>query len=128
MKALNPEIINEVKLFTDAFLLGAFFTFVYDGIRMLRRIFPRGVFWVSVEDFVFWFMACGGMFALLYSRNNGAMRFYIFLATFLGGICYYLLIGRHFMPIFTHIVVGIKKQLKKIVGKVTMGWKKRSRK
>ena len=70
-----------------SFLLGAFITFCYDLFRILRRIIPHGIFWISLEDLVFWVMATGGIFYLLYYENNGMFRWFAVIGAGAGKMC-----------------------------------------
>lgn len=117
---VSDQIIGEVLLFGDSFLLGILLFVLYDVIRIFRRILPRGIVLVSVEDFLFWFFAGSAVFVLLYRENDGALRFYVLGGMLAGALLYYLCISRKFMPWITRKIAGIKKQLKKILGKVTI--------
>ena len=59
---MSSQIAGEGWFMLHSFLLGAFITFCYDLFRILRRIIPHGIFWISLEDLVFWVMVTGGIF------------------------------------------------------------------
>lgn len=59
-----------------SFLFGIFLTWFYDLFRILRRVISHGIFWISVEDMIFWISASLGIFLLLYYENNGAFRWF----------------------------------------------------
>lgn len=103
----------ELVLFGSSILLGAGLLAVYDVIRILRRIFPHGVIWVSIEDFAYWAAASIFFFLRLCKINNGIVRVYILLAMALGAFVYYSLLSRHLMRWLTKIVMIAKKRLKK---------------
>ena len=45
---------NENIFLFYALIMGIFITFVYDILRIFRRVLPHNSFWVSVEDLCFW--------------------------------------------------------------------------
>ena len=57
-----------------SFLLGAGIAFGYDLFRILRRVIPHGILWISLEDLLFWLLTAGSIFSLLYYENNGMFR------------------------------------------------------
>ncbi len=50
---------NENEFLLHALLMGIFITFVYDVIRIFRRVIPHNSFFVSLEDLAVW-VYCGG--------------------------------------------------------------------
>lgn len=71
-----------------SFLLGVFITFFYDLFRVFRRVVRHGIFWISLEDLVFWVMASVGIFYLLYYENNGAFRWFAVFGAGAGMVLY----------------------------------------
>ena len=45
---------SENEFLLQAFLTGIYITFVYDLLRIFRRVVPQGTFMVSLEDILFW--------------------------------------------------------------------------
>ena len=43
----------ELALLGKAFLSGILLTVFYDVIRVIRRMIPHGIVWISLEDFVY---------------------------------------------------------------------------
>ena len=62
----------------------------YDGIRVVRRIFPHGIFMISLEDLVYWLVISFCFFLHLCQVNNGKIRGYgsVDLLQFLQSVCY----------------------------------------
>ena len=85
---MSSQIAGEGWFMLHSFLLGAFITFCYDLFRILRRIIPHGIFWISLEDLVFWVMATGGIFYLLYYENNGMFRWFAVIGAGAGMLLY----------------------------------------
>ena len=53
---MSGQSMAEVWFVLHSFLLGAGITFCYDFFRILRRVVPHGILWISLEDMVFWLM------------------------------------------------------------------------
>ena len=51
---LSESIYHEIQFLLHSVLLGIIITFVYDNIRVVRRVVPHKSFFVSVEDLFFW--------------------------------------------------------------------------
>ena len=45
---------SENEFLLHAFLMGIYITFVYDILRIFRRVIPHKDLMVSLEDLVFW--------------------------------------------------------------------------
>ncbi len=86
-------MIRENEFLLHAFCLGIFVTFIYDTIRVLRRIIPHNNFCVSLEDFVFWIYCTGKVFLLLYHESNGQLRWFAVLGAFVGMFIYKKTLG-----------------------------------
>lgn len=54
--------MNENVFLLHAFLLGIEITFLYDILRILRRVFTHGNGMVSLEDIAFWIYCAGKVF------------------------------------------------------------------
>jgi hypothetical protein len=109
---VSGTILNELWMALYAVGLGALMSIVYDGLRLTRRLLPRSLVWVSIEDVCFW-LAFGLVFwNMTYLRMDGELRLYVILSMLLG-------LG---------IYSAIKKTLKKSLKLDKMLEKKRSRK
>jgi len=103
----------ELGLFGQSVLQGILFLVVYDLIRIVRRVFPHGILWISFEDFFFWTAAGVWFFLRLCQENNGIIRGYILLGIALGAWVYYRLCSRPLMHRLEKIINLIKNRLKK---------------
>ena len=114
-----------------SFLLGAFITFCYDIFRILRRIIPHGIFWISLEDLIFWVMATGGIFYLLYYENNGMFRWFAVISAAAGMLLYKKTLSLGFVSLVSGAVNGTLRFLRKILWRLTaparrfLRWSKR---
>lgn len=77
---------NEFLLY--AFLIGVFITFVYDLLRVFRRVIPHGSFLVSLEDLVFWIYCGSEVFLLMYHEGNGNLRWFAVIGALTGMLLY----------------------------------------
>lgn len=71
-----------------ALIMGIFITFVYDLLRIFRRVVPHNRFWVSVEDLGFWIYCAVEVFLLLYHESNGSLRWFAVLGAMAGMVVY----------------------------------------
>ncbi len=98
---MSREIVQELTFFTHSVLIGLVITFVYDWIRVLRRLFRHGTLLMSVEDLLFW-LACGiGVFYMLYRENNGTLRWFAVLGAAVGMFFYKMIVRDTFINIMS---------------------------
>lgn len=117
----------QLGLFFQSVLLGAVMVFLYDLLRIIRRVFLHGIIWISVEDFFYWLTVSVYFFLRLCQVNDGIIRAFIALGMVFGAWVYYLLCSRHFMRWFSRMIFQVKKQLKKWCKLVTIRVKKLKR-
>ena len=77
---------KEMSIFVAACLAGNLVAMVYCAIRVFRRMVSHSLFWVSMEDLVFWVAAGLYLFMEMYRTCNGAIRWYFVIGVLLGGI------------------------------------------
>ncbi len=118
MMSVSGSIQNEMMLFGSAVLLGAALMLLYDVIRICRRILPRGIILVSIEDVIYWIVFGVAVFILLYRENDGAVRGFIVGGIAAGLFLYYQLLGRWLMKWMGILIRSLKKRLKKAMEKV----------
>lgn len=105
---------SENTFLLHALLLGIFITFVYDLLRIFRRVIPHGAFLVSLEDIVFWVYCGAEVFLMMYHEGDGSLRWFAVLGAAVGMFLYKKLISRWFVK---YVSLGLGKALK-ILGKV----------
>ena len=104
---MSPDIIREVTFFLHSVIMGIVITFVYDWFLILRSLVKHGTFWISVEDFLFWF-ACGiGVFYMLYRENNGILRWFAVLGAVIGMTAYKIVVSKKFVHIMSTCIYKI---------------------
>lgn len=124
MISVSGSIQNEMMLFGSAVLLGAALMLLYDVIRICRRILPRGIILVSIEDVIYWIVFGVAVFILLYRENDGAVRGFIVGGIAAGLFLYYQLLGRWLMKWMGILIRSLKKRLKKAMEKVKIKLRK----
>ncbi|MBQ8248000.1 MAG: spore cortex biosynthesis protein YabQ [Lachnospiraceae bacterium] len=125
---ISGEILNEVRLFTTSVALGAALTFVYDGWLIFRNVFKHNLFWISVEDLLFWIIAAVAVFMSLHEQNNGVLRWFIVIGAGIGMILYKYSVSGFYVKYISKVALYIVVYIKKIayfVGKPLIWLKKR---
>jgi len=79
-------IEKELSVFLQAALAGNLVYLAYLVIRIFRRIIKHNLFWVSVEDAVYWIATGFYLFYRIYQTSNGTIRWYFVLGVLSGGI------------------------------------------
>ena len=77
---------REFSIFLSACLTGNFICLVYSAIRLFRRIVKHTLFWISIEDLIFWIFSSLYIFSEMFRMCNGSIRWYFVLGVFWGGI------------------------------------------
>lgn len=99
--------------FIQAIFCGVFLSVVYDAIRVWRRIvIHRRVFWIGIEDILFWIFAGIRLFLLSFETRSGIVRGFLLIGAVLGALLYHLIFGRFLVNIVSKI---LKYPLKKLV-------------
>ena len=115
---MSGQIMAEVWFVLHSFLLGAGITFCYDFFRILRRVVPHGILWISLEDMVFWLMTAGGIFSLLYYENNGVFRWIAVFSAGAGMFVYKRTLSGLFVRLVSGAANAALRFLKKILRKL----------
>ena len=102
-------VYSQGKIFCAFFILGILTGFIFDFFRALRKTIKTNNVITYIQDILF-FIIIGVMFLrsiLLFS--SGELRFYIFIAAFLGIAIYVLTIGNLCVIMFKVILDVLKK-------------------
>ena len=81
-------MVSENEFLLHSLIMGVFLLFVYDILRIIRRVIPHDGFWVSVEDLVFWLYCGGEVFLLMYRESNGTLRWFAVIGAMTGMFLY----------------------------------------
>ena len=121
---MNQNIIPELYFFAASLTVGLALAILYDLLRIFRRLFHHSLFFVSVEDFLFWFIAGIVGFYMIYVYNDGIIRLYAIVGMLLAAVLYYSFCSKaivRFGTWFCRLFLNpIRKGLKKIAKAVKM--------
>ena len=103
------------SLYTGLVMMAA-----YDVLRLFRRIIRHKNVFVNIEDFLFWVMAGFFIFSIIYSENDGALRWFIIAATMSGAYIYEKSFGKFLVKYVSRYVnkilnIVLKKPLTKAI-------------
>lgn len=104
-------MVDENVFLLHSLFMGIFITFVYDLLRILRRVVSHGRLLVSAEDFAFWVYCGAEVFLLMYHESNGTLRWFAVTGAMAGMFLYNKLISRLFVK---YVSWGLGKLLKGI--------------
>ena len=105
---------NENEFLLHALLMGIFITFVYDILRIFRRVISHNAFFVSLEDLGFWIYCGAEVFLLMYHESNGMLRWFAVLGALVGMMLYKKLMS----PFLVKYVSLLLSKMMKIIGKI----------
>lgn len=111
---------DETIFMLYALLLGIFITFIYDLLRVMRRVIPHNIFWISVEDLIFWGFCAAEVFLLMYHESNGTLRWFAVLGALAGMLIYHQTVSRFlvkYVSLLLRKILGIARKLLKILFK-----------
>lgn len=100
-----------IGYFLWSVFLGIILAFIYDIIRVTRRVkkTPDGA--VNFEDILYVIVSGCLLLYAAFNKNNGQLRWHGFLGTFSGILLYYIILGNHMV----NITVAVWECLLKIV-------------
>ena len=97
-----------------AFCMGIFITFVYDTLRIFRRVIPHNIFWVSLEDIIFWCFCAIEVFLLMYHVSNGTLRWFAVLGAMVGMGLYLKTLSRFLVKYMSLVLRKVRAVMKKV--------------
>ena len=100
---------NQIYLFSIYMLCGIVIGIGFDIFRVLRKSFRTSDMVTYIEDILFGILTGIFLIIMLFIFNNGQLRFFIFVAIFLGLLLYLLTISKYFIKINVIILAFIKK-------------------
>ncbi len=83
---------KELSVFLQAVLAGNLIYLVYSLIRVMRRLWKHNLFFVSLEDLIFWIGTGIYLFVRIYQTSDGIIRWYFVMGVLLGGIVTHFII------------------------------------
>lgn len=85
---MSQGILKETVFFLHTIGAGAFLMFLYDVLRIIRRLMKHENYWVALEDILYWFLCGVYMFLLIFRENDGIIRGFA-IGGFAGGMILY---------------------------------------
>ena len=92
---ISETILKEADILLKAFTTGIFLIFVYDLLRIIRRLIPHGVSIIALEDILFWTGSAITIFYMLYQENDGYLRGFSIGGVVLGMLLYSGIFSRY---------------------------------
>lgn len=106
---MEVRITNELYVFLCTVLAGISIGVVYDLFRVVRgRVKVSGLF-TDIQDILFWVISTGIVFFVVFTTNNGKVRWYEFFGVILGMVFYFSALSRIFRRILNWILDIIVK-------------------
>ena len=96
---MNQGITIELQFFMISILWGIIILFAYDQFRIIRRIIPHNILFITIEDLFFWILASIFIFAMIYEKNSGTIRGFSVMGMGIGMVLYHY--------ILSDIIVGL---------------------
>lgn len=117
---MEAFIKNQASILLDSLFIGMVIMAFYDGFRLFRRIVRHNRFVRDLEDLIFWIISGFVVFSLVYSRNDGNIRWFIIGGVTFGMYIYYASFGRlvvKYTSIYVNKIVNIvlKKPFRKAI-------------
>lgn len=100
-------ISEQAFLFLACVKTGIIMGILYDVVRVLRRIFDHPNWLIQIEDLLYW-VACGCLaFIMIFWRNYGQIRGFVFVGILIGAVLYFTTISRWVINIVTQIIKSL---------------------
>ena len=116
---LSESVRGELVILLVSVFLGMVYGFIYDTLRIIRRVFPhRRVLWIAVEDIIFWIFITLHAYVTFYYDTNGGLRGYIIAGLCCGAGIYRVSIGKIYLKYVTRFLKFLIKPLKKFAAVV----------
>lgn len=94
---MSELVTTEFVLFLYAAYFGVEIAFVYDLLRIFRRVVGHNRLAMAFEDFFYWLWVGIRAFLMLYEYHNGSLRFYTILGVCSGIFLYTVSVGTLFV-------------------------------
>lgn len=95
-------------------ILGIYMAFVYDSIRIFRRLVPHNVLFISLEDIAYWIYLAAEVFLLMYRESNGLLRWFAVLGAAAGIFLYKKLVGQYYVHYISLLLQKILHRIRRI--------------
>lgn len=113
---VSETIGREAVFLGISILVGVGLFFLYDILRIFRRVVPHGNLWIGVEDFFYWMICTGAVFVMLYQENDGMVRGFALGGVVVGMMLYYRLLSRFVVRVNVFVIKAVLGFFGKILG------------
>lgn len=110
-------MVSENLFLLHSALMGVYLAFLYDTLRIFRRVVPHNTLFVSLEDIAYWIYLAAEVFLLMYHESNGMLRWFSIAGAMLGILLYKKLAGRfyvHYISLFLQKIIRRCRRIFKI--------------
>lgn len=111
---VSEGISNEAIFLGISACVGGGLFFLYDILRIFRRIKKHGVILVGIEDLLYWLICTVVVFLMIYQENDGMVRGFALGGILIGMLVYYSLFSRYVIK----INVFVWKKILGVLGKI----------
>ncbi len=113
---MSELVTTEFVLFLYAAYFGIEIAFVYDLLRIFRRVVGHNRLAMAFEDFLYWIWVGVKAFLMLYEYHNGSLRFYTILGVCAGIFLYTVSIGMLFVKYSAKVLNRTKEEAFRAAG------------
>lgn len=105
---MSSPVISENLFLLYSLGMGIFITFIYDILRIIRRVFAHKNILISIEDILFWVFCAISVFYLMHTESNGTLRWFAVLGALVGMLLYKKTVSPFFVK---WVSLGLQKLL-----------------
>lgn len=111
---VSAGISSEAVFLGISVCVGAGLFFLYDILRIFRRIKKHGVILIGMEDILYWLVCTAVVFLMIYQKNDGMVRGFAIGGVFVGMLLYFLLLSRFVIKINVLVWKKILQAVRKL--------------
>lgn len=111
---MSFEIVSEINFLLATIFLGMVMTFLYDCLRIIRRVIRHNQWITSIEDFLYCCSCFILSFMLLYRENNGMIRWFSVVGVAIGMMIYKVTLS----PLYTHYATRLLRIISGLLEKI----------
>lgn len=108
-------MVPEYVFLMHSLNMGVYLSLIYDGFRILRRVFIHNDFLISLEDIAFWIYAAGAVFMLMYRESNGMLRWFAILGGLFGVLVYQKYLSPVLVKYISLLILWLLSPIKKMI-------------
>ena len=115
---MSELIYLEVNFFITSAIWGVILLILYDGLRIVRRLWKHSILFISIEDILFWIISGLLIFRMMYEKNNGTIRGFSIMAMGIGMMAYHYLISELVVESIVRLLQLLFSPFLWVVGKI----------